>query len=157
MSVEPVTVVVTVGPSEFGSDLDAIARAKAAEELGLEENQIMCISRGPAVHRPEALGEPDEEEHRERLSEASLSLTSTWAPAITAERKVVVPVAWPDIKLGRGSRWNGMIPDPNDHSKAIEATLISDGVGLVHLDSPEGKAILRDLRHPDPTASPPDA
>lgn len=75
-----------------------------------------------------------------------MTVESTWAPAVMAERRVVTPVAWPDIKLGRGSRWNGQIPDPNDHSKAIEATLISDGEKLVLLDSPEGRGILTDLR-----------
>lgn len=69
MSVEPVTVVITLTASEFGADIDSMARKRAAEELGLDESQIMCIKHGPALFQSETLSEPNDEGARTRLAE----------------------------------------------------------------------------------------
>jgi hypothetical protein len=149
MSVEPVTVSITIESDQFGSDTDAIARTKAAEELGLDEGQIICIQRGAAKFEPEVLygeGEEIPEGGSAIKVPARMTIESTWAPEQHATVPKGKPIEWPSLKLGRGSRWNGTIPSPSDPTIGIEATLISDGEKLIPMESPEGRAILLDLR-----------
>lgn len=154
MSVEPVTITITLSAAEFAADSDAMARTRAAEELGLEEHQIICTSRratftmetyhppleldeeGKTIDGPQGIKDP-----------ATMTVISEWAPApLAAPVQKSAPLEWPTIKLGRGSRWMGTVPD--EHGDPIEASLISDGEKLVFIDSPEGRAVMAEMTAP---------
>lgn len=158
MSVEPVTIVVTITAEQFGSDTDALARTKAADELGLEEHQVICVSRDRAELTQEVLHEDGAvDADGVALSgikePATMTLSSTWAPVPVAHVEHRHPIPWPNIKLGRGSRWNGVIPSAKDATMPEEVTLISDGEKLVHLFSPEGQAVIASLHVPNQSES----
>src|SRR4051812_47881059 len=84
MSVEPVTVTI-VTEIETGEVQHQLARVKAAEELGLDAAEIVCLDVGPVVTSREAIWkdrEPTEDNTntKELVLPAEYTFSSTWAP-----------------------------------------------------------------------------
>ncbi|MET4187594.1 hypothetical protein ABIB86_000457 [Bradyrhizobium sp. JR1.7] len=138
MSVEPVTVTITTEEHD-GEIQHGLARAKAAGELGLEPNEIICLVVAPVGVQPASeILDPDT---KLPVRPARYTFESTWAPrAVERARRSVEQMPWPDVKLPRGARWHGPVPQPE--GPPAEATLISTGTKLVWPDSVEGKEVL---------------
>lgn len=150
MSVEPVTVTTTTEDSD-GEIQHGLARAQAAAEIGLEPGQIVCLVVSPVGIQPASeIIDPDT---KLPVRPAKYTFESTWAPksAGHSKEKAPEPLPWPDVKLPRGARWHGMIPD--EHGEPLEALLISDGERLLLIDSAEGKLLMNEMGGEKPTTT----
>lgn len=149
MSTEPVKpaepVLITVSDPD-GQKLHLLAHMEAAAHFQVGRDDVICLDVGPIeVIRPSVLVDAD----GKPITPAKYTFSSRWQPKPPAPAPVDVRVRrprtlWPSVKLSRGARWHGQIPD--DDGNPVEAMLISTGDRLVHLDSPEGVAILLDLK-----------
>lgn len=148
MSTEPIKpagpVLITIRKSAFdGRDQHLLARLEAAAHFQVGRDDVVCLQVGEIETTPASLildtdGNP--------ITPVVYKFVSTWdlkpqAEASQRQRRPRTP--WPSLTLSRGARWQGMVPD--DDGNPVEAMLISTGDKLVHLDSPEGVAILLDL------------
>jgi hypothetical protein len=165
VSVNPVTITLTTEDPRGEAHIDE-ARTEAARQLGLDRAQVLCLDMGqievvePAVWSeriPPLYSEPNpntgatsvlrEEVPPQLIKPEKLSYQSTWGAKPSTETASQVPahkVEWPEVKLSRGARWHGVIPD--EQGQPIEANLISDGEKLVLIDSPEGWAVLGSMQ-----------
>ena len=142
MSVEPVTVTITTEEHD-GEIQHGLARAKAAVELGLEPNEILCLAVAPVGVQPATMISNEETGIMQVETPAKYTVESTWAPKHVDPERTHTPLPWPDVKLPRGAKWHGLVPRPGD--EPVEALLISTGEKLVWPDSVEGQAVLADM------------
>lgn len=149
MSTEPVKpvepVIITIRKSVFdGRDQHLLACLDAAAHFQVGRDDVVCLHVGevettPASSILDTDGKP--------VTPGFYKFVSTWGLKTQVEaslRPRRPRTLWPSVKLSRGARWHGQIPD--DDGNPVEAMLISTGDRLVHLDSPEGVAILLDLK-----------
>lgn len=143
MSVEPVTITTTYDHPLFDPEEH---RKLAAEQLGLDGEEIHCIDTGP--DRVDIVSPEVYSEDGTLLTQRVLAYTriTTWAERPRAVRteepeRVEVPALVHNVPtLHRGARWHGLLDGAE-----VEADYISTGEKLVLLESEEGAAVIKAL------------
>lgn len=137
----------------------------AAQQMGLDVEAIVLTAyscRQNPLTPPAPALDADGQPIPQTLTPEDLfsyTYTTTWIPRAETEKPAepvlgqepVPPIPWPMVELPRGARWHGIVQLTPDTVGEVE--LISDGITLFRMDSPEGQEVLAD-HHVAPDADP---